>query len=182
MGRTCAVAECASVARTRGRRRLRADSVELRKNLRVYCRGAEEDGSALLSRTGGAPCAVHALCEKWAILWKVAGAVDHLVHIVWVCPVLPCVSAAVRVWDKYGPQRPKGCFREFQMGIHGGAYKGRLHSQVPFIGCKTLTVWQKTYTDIHGYCRARVKHLFASLWSWRVVCDIRLGFVLEGCA
>ena len=26
--------------------------------------------------------------------------------------------------------------------------------------------------DIHGYYRACIEHLFASLWSWRVVRDI----------
>ena len=54
-------------------------------------------------------------------------------------------------------------------------YKGRLHSHVPFIGRKTLTMRQKTYNDVHGYYRARVEHLFAHLWSWRVVRDIWLG-------
>ena len=31
---------------------------------------------------------------------------------------------------------------EFGLGIYDGAYQGRLHSHVPFIGCKTLTgIW-----------------------------------------
>ena len=64
---------------------------------------------------------------------------------------------------------------EFEVGIHDGAYKGRWHSHGHFIGRKTMTVQQKTYSDIHGYCRARVEHLFAGLWSWRVVRDISLG-------
>ena len=84
-------------------------------------------------------------------------------------------SADVKIWDKYGPQRTKGCFMEFEVGAHDGAYKGRLHSHVPFIGRKTLTMRQKTYNDVHGYYRARVEHLFAHLWSWRVVRDIWLG-------
>ena len=50
------------------------------------------------------------------------------------------------------------CFIEFEVAIHYGAYKGTLHSHVPFIGHKT-----------------RVEHLFAHLWSWRVVRDIWLG-------
>ena len=62
-----------------------------------------------------------------------------------------------------------------KVGAHDGAYKGRLHSHVPFIGRKTLTMRQKTYNDVHGYYRARVEHLFAHLWSWRVVRDIWLG-------
>ena len=64
---------------------------------------------------------------------------------------------------------------EFEVGVHDDACKGRLHSHVPFIGRMTLTVWQKTYNDIHGYYRAWVEHLFACLWSWRVVHDIWLG-------
>ena len=102
-------------------------------------------------------------------------AVDNLGNIVWICPVLPGTSADVKIWDKYGPQRTKGCFMEFEVGAHDGAYKGRLHSHVPFIGRKTLTMRQKTYNDVHGYYRAQVEHLFAHLWSWRVVCDIWLG-------
>ena len=50
-----------------------------------------------------------------------------------------------------------------------------LHSHVPFIGCKTLTVLQKTDNDIHGHYPARVEHLFARLWSWKIVHDIWLG-------
>ena len=60
---------------------------------------------------------------------------------------------------------------EFEVSIHDGAHKGKMHSHVPFIGRKTLTVRQKTYTDIHGYYRAS----FAFPWSWRVVRDIWLG-------
>ena len=108
-------------------------------------------------------------------VWKITMSVDHLGNIVWICPVLPGTSADVKIWDKYGPQRTKGCFMEFEVGVHDGAYKGRLHSHVPFIGRKTLTMRQKTYNDVHGYYRARVEHLFAHLWSWRVVRDIWLG-------
>ena len=108
-------------------------------------------------------------------VWKITVAVDNLGNIVWICPVLPGTSADVKIWDKYGPQRTKGCFMEFEVGAHDGAYKGRLHSHVPFIGRKTLTMRQKTYNDVHGYYRARVEHLFAHLWSWRVVRDIWLG-------
>ena len=84
-------------------------------------------------------------------------------------------SAGVKIRDNYGPQRTEGCFMEFEVGIHDGAYKGRLHSHIPFIGCKTLTIRQKTKNDIHGYFRARVEHLFVLLWSRRVVHDTWLG-------
>ena len=84
-------------------------------------------------------------------VWKITVDVDHLGNIVWICPVLPGTSADVKIWDKYGPQHTKGCFMEFEVGVHDGAYKGRLHSHVPFVGRKTLTMWQKTYMDVHGY-------------------------------
>ena len=62
---------------------------------------------------------------------------------------------------------------EFEVGIHDGAYLGRLHSHVPFIGRKTFTVRQKTYNDIHGYYRAQVEHLFAFGlgWSCMIFCS-----------
>ena len=61
------------------------------------------------------------------------------------------------------------------MSIHDGTCKERLLSRIPFIGRKTLTVWQKTYDDIRGYYGAWREHLFARLWYWRVVRDIWLG-------
>ena len=56
-----------------------------------------------------------ALCEKYTILWMVTVAVDNLVDIVWVCPVLPGPSFHVKIWDKHGPQHTKGCFIEFEV-------------------------------------------------------------------
>ena len=45
----------------------------------------------------------------------------------------------------------------------------RLHTAVPYIGRKTLTDDQQEYNDVHGFYRARVEHLFARLWQWRIV-------------
>ena len=67
-------------------------------------------------------------------VWKVTVAVDNLGNIVWVRFVLPGTSANVKMWDRLGPQRTKGCSMEFEVGVHDGAYKGRLRSHVPFIG------------------------------------------------
>ena len=53
------------------------------------------------------------LCQNCAILWKVPVAVDNLVNIVWVCPVLPSTSTNAKICDKYGPQCSKECFMEF---------------------------------------------------------------------
>ena len=102
-------------------------------------------------------------------VWKVTVAVDNLGNVVWVCPVLPSISADVKMWDKYGPQRTKGCFLEFEVVAHD-VHKERLHSHVPFIAHKTLAVRQKTYNDIYGFYRERVEFFFACLW--KVVCDI----------
>ena len=38
-----------------------------------------------------------------------------------------------------------------------------------------MTVRQKTYSDVHGFYRARVEHFFARLWAWKVVRDIWQG-------
>ena len=40
---------------------------------------------------------------------------DTLANTVRVCPVLPSTSAEVTMWDKYGPQRTKRCFMEFDV-------------------------------------------------------------------
>ena len=69
----------------------------------------------------------------------------------YICPVLPGASAYVKLWDKYGPQRTKRCFTKLEVGIHDGAYRGRLHSHILFIDGKTISVRQKTYDDIHGH-------------------------------
>ena len=64
-----------------------------------------------------------------------------------------CCARAVR---KVGRSPPLvGCFMEFEVGVHDGTNKGQLHSHVPFIGRKTLTMLQKAYNDVHGYYRAR---------------------------
>ena len=38
----------------------------------------------------------------------------------------------------------------FGVGIHDGAYKGRLHSHVLFVGRTTSTMWEKTYDNMLG--------------------------------
>ena len=81
------------------------------------------------------------------------------------------------MWDRCGPPRTKHCFMEFEVSVHDGAYKGQLHSHVPVVGRKILTIGQKTYHDVHGYYRTWVEHLFAHLWSWRVVRYIWLGLI-----
>ena len=81
-------------------------------------------------------------------------------------------SADVMIWDQRGPSRTHGQFFDFEIGAHDGAYKGRLHTAVPYIGRKTLTDDQQEYNDVHGFYRARVGHLFARLWQWRIVCNV----------
>ena len=74
-----------------------------------------------------------------------------------------------QIWDGYGPSRTRGDFFDFEVGGHDGAYKGRIHVIVPFIGRKngTLTACQQCYNDVHGWYRARIEQLFAQLWHAR---------------
>ena len=60
---------------------------------------------------------------------------------------------------------------------HDGAYKGRIHVIVPFIGTKngTLTARQQCYNDVHGWFRARIEQPFARLWHWGLVRNIWRG-------
>ena len=67
--------------------------------------------------------------------------------------------------DGYGPSRTRGDFFDFEVGGDDGAYKGRIHVIVPFIGRKngTLTSRQQCYNEVHGWYRARIEQLFARL-------------------
>ena len=40
------------------------------------------------------------------------------------------------VWPLSGPSRTRGGFFDFEVGGHDGAYKGRVHVIVPFVGPK----------------------------------------------
>ena len=108
-------------------------------------------------------------------IWKLTVAVDHLVNIVWIGPLMPGTAPDVIIWDKHGPSRKLGVFKHFEIGNHDGAYKGRLHSHTRFIGRKVLTKREREYNNVHGYYRACVEHLFARLWHWKVVRDIWMG-------
>ena len=108
---------------------------------------------------------------------KVSVAVDMLGNIIWICPLAPGTSADVLIWDGYGPSRTRGDFFDFEGGGYDGAYKGRIHVIVPFIGRKngTLTTRQQCYNDVHGWYRARIEQLFARLWHWGLVRNIWRG-------
>ena len=64
-----------------------------------------------------------------------------------------------------------------KVGSHDGAYNGRTHVIVPFIGRKngTLTTRQQCYNDVHGWYRAHFEQLFARLWHWGLVGNIWRG-------
>ena len=66
-----------------------------------------------------------------------------------------------------------------EMGSMDGAYKGRLHVAWPFIGQKTLADRQKGYNDVHGFCRARIEHLFARMWHWAITRNVWRGSGIE---
>ena len=81
------------------------------------------------------------------------------------------------IWDGYGPSHTQGDFFDFKVGGHDGAYKGRIHVIVPFIGRKngTLTARQQSYNDVHGWYRARLEQLFAPFWHRGLVRNIWRG-------
>ena len=58
---------------------------------------------------------------------------------------MPGTALDVTIWDKYGLPRKLDLFKDFQVGCHGGAYKGRLHSPAPFIGRKVLAKREKEW-------------------------------------
>ena len=61
------------------------------------------------------------------------------------------------------------------MGAHDGTYKGRIHTTVPsWISRKKLSDDQQEYNDVHGFYRTRVEQLFACLWHWKIVCNVRM--------
>ena len=74
-------------------------------------------------------------------IWKLNVAVDHL----WIGPLMPSTAPDVMIWDKCGPSRKFGLFKDFEVGRHDGAYKGRLHSHTPFIGRKAITKREKEW-------------------------------------
>ena len=67
----------------------------------------------------------------------------------------PGTLADVLTCDGHGPSRTGGDFFDFEVGGHDGAYKGRIHVIVPFIGRKngTLTARQQCYNDMHRWYR-----------------------------
>ena len=74
---------------------------------------------------------------KYALhVYKVTIAVDMLGNIIWICPLAPRTSVDVLIWDGYGPSCTRGDFFDFEVGGHDGAYKGRIHVIVPFMGRK----------------------------------------------
>ena len=56
-----------------------------------------------------------------------------------------------------------------------GAYKGHIHTVVPFWGRGKLTYRQQGYNNVHGWYCARVEHIFAQLWQWKVVRNVCQG-------
>ena len=110
-------------------------------------------------------------------VYKVTVAVDMFGNIAWICPLAPGTPADVLIWDGYGPSRTRGDFFDFEVGGHDGAYKGRVHVILPFIGRKTgiLTAWQQSYNDVHEWYRACIEPLFGQLWHWGLFRNIWRG-------
>ena len=96
-------------------------------------------------------------------------------NIVWICDLMLGTTAHVMIWDARGPSSCHGQFFDFEMGAPDGTYKGCIHTAVPYIGRKKLSDDQQEYNDVHGFYRARVKHLFARFWHWKIVRNLWMG-------
>ena len=95
--------------------------------------------------------------------------------VLWVCSLSPGTTPDVLIWEREGSQRQLGDFFDFEVGLHDGAYKGRIHMVVPFWGRGNLTDRQQQYNDVHSWYHARVEHIFAQLWQWKIVHNIWQG-------
>ena len=91
-------------------------------------------------------------------VYKMTVAVDNLGNIVCICDLMPGTTADLMIWDARGPSRSHGQFFDFELGAHDGAYKGRIHTAVPYISRKKLSDNQQEYNHVHGFYRARVEH------------------------
>ena len=63
-------------------------------------------------------------------------------------------------------------FFDYELGIHDGAYKGRPHSVVPFIGRGSLSARQEEYNSVHSWYRSRVEHVFAYINHWGIIRNV----------
>ena len=81
-------------------------------------------------------------------------------NIIWICPLAPGTSADVLIWDGYGPSRTRGDFFDFEVGGHDGAYKGRNHVIVPFIGRKNGTL--TAANNVTMTCTGGIGHALSS--------------------
>ena len=53
-----------------------------------------------------------------------------------MCDLMLGTSPDVMIWDQREASRTHGQFFDFEIGEHDGAYKGCLHTAVPYIGRK----------------------------------------------
>ena len=113
--------------------------------------------------------------KKGRYIWKVTVAIDFMGNILWISTLQPGSSPDVIIWDNEGPSRTRGDFFDFEVGLHDGAYKGRIHVVIPFVGRGSLTARQESYNSVHGWYRARVEHVFAHLWHWGIIRHIWNG-------
>ena len=102
------------------------------------------------SITGVSKLLVHLGCAIF-YLSPIFTHVDNLRNIVWICDLMAGTTADVMIWDARGPSRCHGRFFDFEMGAHDGAYKGRIHTVVPYVGCKKLCDDQKGIMDQEEY-------------------------------
>ena len=102
-----------------------------------------------------------------AHIFKVVVAIDMLSNIVWICPLALGTSADVLICDGYGHSRTQDDFFDFEVG-------GHVDVIVPFTGPKNdnLSTRQLSYSDVHGWYRARIGQPSAHLWNWGLIWKI----------
>ena len=66
-------------------------------------------------------------------VYNITVAVDNLGNMIWICNLMQGPAADVTIWDQRGPSRTHDQFFHYEVGTHDGAYKGGLHSAVPYM-------------------------------------------------
>ena len=75
------------------------------------------------------------------------------------------------------------CFthRHFNpIGVAQVANMFNVRGQIAFAITAALLKREKGYNHVHGHYRARVEHVFACSWHWKVIGDVRMGSTHEG--
>ena len=104
-----------------------------------------------------------------------SGAIEETGPFAIISTAFVCV--VVHVTEK-GNSAPLVCVHAFPMFV-AKCQTGTLSLVCGDIGRKSLSEAQQEYTDIHGFYHARVEHLLACLWQWRIIRNVWIGSAAE---